>query len=112
MKTISTFFAAILLALTPESFVFAQPSTVTSSDVAPAAGDDMTVGEIRKIDKEGKKITLKHGEIKRLDMPAMTMVFRLREGTLTDTMQVGDKVQFKVEKQLGAYVVTELQAAK
>jgi Cu/Ag efflux protein CusF len=42
---------------------------------AQAATDDMTDGEVRKVDKEGGKLTLKHADIKSLDMPAMTMVF-------------------------------------
>ena len=42
----------------------------------PAAGGAMTEGEIRKVDMDNKKLTIKHGEIKNLDMPGMTMVFR------------------------------------
>ena len=44
---------------------------------ATAAGaDDLADGEVRKVDLEAGKVTLKHGDIKSLDMPAMTMVFR------------------------------------
>jgi Cu/Ag efflux protein CusF len=71
----------------------------------------MTDGEVRKIDLENKKITLKHGEIKNLDMPSMTMVFQVKDAALLATVQTGDKVKFKAEKVGSAYVVTQIQGA-
>ena len=110
MKTISTFLAVSLLAAAPISIGFAQQPAATTT--ATPISNDTTDGEIRKVDKDSKKITIKHGEIKNLDMPAMTMVFQVKDAAMLDTLQTGDKVKFKVEKQLGAYVVTELQVAK
>jgi Cu/Ag efflux protein CusF len=79
---------------------------------APLLAAAQTEGEIRKIDREARKITLKHAEIKNLDMPPMTMVFQLAEGAQLGTLKVGDKVRFKAEKgPAGGYVVTELAAA-
>jgi Cu/Ag efflux protein CusF len=77
----------------------------------PTAAADMTEGEIRKIDKDNKKLTIKHGEIKNLDMPGMTMVFQVRDNTMVDQVKVGDKVRFKVERAGSGFVVTELQQA-
>lgn len=71
----------------------------------------LSEGEIRKIDRDSKKITLKHGEIKNLDMPGMTMVFQLREAAMADQLKVGDKVRFRAEKAAGGFMVTELQPA-
>ena len=77
---------------------------------APA---DMTEGEVRKVDKDAKKITLKHGEIRNLDMPPMTMVFQVRDASLLDKVKPGDRVRFTAEKTAaGGYVVTGIQAAK
>ena len=73
---------------------------------------DMTDGEIRKVDKDAKKITIKHGEIKNLDMPAMTMVFQVKDPAMLDKVQSGDKVKFKVIKSDSGFVVTELQSSK
>ena len=78
----------------------------------PAAAGDMTEGEIRKVDKDTKKITIKHGEIKNLDMPGMTMVFQVENPALLDKVKAGDKVKFSAAKTGGAYVVTALEAAK
>ena len=68
-------------------------------------------GEVRKIDKAQSKITLKHGEIKNLEMPPMTMVFRLKDPKLLDNVAVGDKVKFAAEKIDGNYVVTQITKA-
>jgi Cu/Ag efflux protein CusF len=68
-------------------------------------------GEVRKIDKAQAKITLRHGEIKNLDMPPMTMVFRVRNAALLDAVAVGDKVKFSATKIDGDYVVTEIKKA-
>ena len=73
---------------------------------------DMADGEIRKIDMDNKKITIKHGEIKNLDMPGMTMVFQVKDPAMLTTVKTGDKVRFKAEKSGGAIVVTEIQPAK
>ena len=76
------------------------------------AAADMTDGEIRKVDKDAKKVTIKHGEIKNLDMPAMTMVFQVKDPAMLDKVQSGDKVKFKVIKSDSGFVVTELQSSK
>ena len=78
----------------------------------PAAAADMTEGEIRKVDKDTKKITIKHGEIKNLDMPGMTMLFQVKDPAMLDRVKVGDKVKFKAEKAATGIVVTEIQMAK
>jgi Cu(I)/Ag(I) efflux system periplasmic protein CusF len=66
-------------------------------------------GEVRKIDKAQAKITLRHGEIKNLDMPPMTMVFRVKDPAWLDTLAVGDKIRFQVEKIDGQYTVTAVR---
>ena len=76
------------------------------------AAPSMTDGEIRKIDKENGKITIKHGEIKHMDMPAMTMVFTAKDKALLDKVQVGEKVQFIVIQDAGKMVVTDIQPGK
>ena len=79
--------------------------------IAPS-GADMADGEIRKVDIENKKITIKHGIIKSLDMPGMTMVFQVKDAAMLDKFKTGDKVRFTAEKADGAIVVTEIQSAK
>lgn len=77
---------------------------------APGARS-MTDGEVRKVDKAASKVTVKHGPITSLDMPAMTMVFQVRDATLLDKLATGDKIRFAVEQQQGAYVITAVEKA-
>ena len=92
---------------------------VASLSLSPALADDahhkqgaLTDGEIRKVDKGTKKITIKHGPIQNLDMPAMTMVFRVKDPAMLDMVKAGDKVKFQAEKLGGAITVTDIEAVK
>ena len=69
-------------------------------------------GEIRKVDKDAKKLTIKHGPILNLDMPAMTMVFQVKDPAILDKVKAGDKVKFQAEKLGGAFTVTGIEPAK
>ena len=73
---------------------------------------NMADAEVRKVDKDAKKITLKHGELKNLEMPAMTMVFQVKDTALLDKVKAGDKVKFRAEKVVSGYAVTEIEMAK
>jgi len=89
----------------------ASTSLLAQTAVA-AKGAEMTSGEVRKVDLEAQKITLKHGEIKNLEMPGMTMVFKATTLSLLDKVKAGDKVNFAAEKRDGAFVVTAIEVAK
>ena len=77
-----------------------------------ALAQAMADGEVRKVDKDNKKITLKHGEIKSLDMPPMTMVFQVSDAALLDKVKPGDKVQFNAIEQGGKLTVTDIKPAR
>lgn len=85
------------------------PVPVASAAGAPEA--DLTDAEVRRIDKASGKITLRHGEIKNLDMPPMTMVFQVKEAALLEGLKAGDKVKFRAVKEGGQYRVTEITPA-
>ena len=73
----------------------------------------LTDGEVRKVNLESGKITLKHGEIKNLDMPPMTMVFTARDKALLKDLKAGDKVRFAADKDAaGDLVVTTIERAR
>jgi Cu/Ag efflux protein CusF len=103
---------ALVLASSFAAPVWAQAKAVEHAahpTASAAATDEMADGEIRKVDKASAKITIKHGEIKHLDMPPMTMVFQVKGAALLDKVRAGDKVRFRAEQQGGAYVVTEIR---
>lgn len=66
-------------------------------------------GEVRRIDKENGKVTLRHGPLEGLDMPAMTMVFRARDPALLDRLKVGDRIRFRAAKENGTFVLTGIE---
>ena len=106
--TKNTFLATVSLAL---AAAFGG-AAVAATDAAPAAASaaaTLTAGEIKKIDAAQGKVTIKHEAIQNLDMPAMTMVFRVASPDLLAKAQVGDKVQFRAESNAGAMVVTEIR---
>ena len=78
----------------------------------PGDAVDMTDGEVKKIDKEAGKITLRHGELKNLGMGAMTMVFRAKDPAMLTQVKTGDKVKFVAERVDGAFTVVQLVPAK
>ena len=76
------------------------------------ASASMTDGEIKKVDQATGKVTIKHGEIKHMDMPGMTMVFTAKDKSLLSNVKPGDKVKFMVVNEGGKMVVTDIQPAQ
>jgi Cu(I)/Ag(I) efflux system periplasmic protein CusF len=108
-------FASIIIAST--LFTMSAASFAASHASAPASAASATAlpiadAEIRKIDLENKKVTLKHGEIKNLDMPGMTMVFQVKDAAMLEKVKMGDKVKFTADKLNGAYTVMSLEIVK
>jgi len=95
---------AASLAQTAEPSAGRTPAAAATS--APSAD-----GEVRKIDREQGKLTLRHGRIENLDMPGMTMVFRVADPRMLEALKVGDKVRFSAENVNGALTVTSIEAA-
>jgi len=104
--------AALAMSLAATLPALAQPKADDhAAHHAPAAAD-MAEGEVRKVDKGAGKITLKHGEIKSLDMPPMTMVFGVKDPALLDQVKPGDKVLFKAVNEAGKFTISNLQVVK
>ena len=107
------FLSATALAITALAGnpVFAQMN-MDHGKMGMAAAPGMTDGEVRKIDKDAGKITIKHGPIKHLDMPPMSMVFTAKDPALLDRVKVGDKIRFHAADEAGKMIVTDIQLAK
>jgi Cu/Ag efflux protein CusF len=112
--TLATALALPLAITLPATAQTAAPAAAKS--VAPmgamTAPGDMTEGEIRKISKDTGKLTIKHGPIKSMDMPPMTMVFTAKDPAMLDKVSVGDKIRFVVADEGGKMQVTEIQPSK
>lgn len=97
----------LLSALAMATPLYAQPVTPSAAQAAM-----MSEGVVRKIDAANGKITLRHGPIANLDMPAMTMVFRVQPVELLNTVKVGDTIRFHAERLDGVFSVTAIQPAQ
>jgi Cu(I)/Ag(I) efflux system protein CusF len=73
------------------------------------AAPTMVDGEIRKVDKDAAKLTIKHAELSNLGMPPMTMVFKVQDQAMLGRVAVGDKVRFAADKVQGVLTVTALE---
>ena len=109
-KGILTIAALGVMALTPIAGVAQTTKNHGAMRMADAAA--MSDGEVRKVDKETGKLTIKHGPIKSLDMPPMSMVFTAKNPVLLDKVKVGDKIRFHAVDEGGKLVVTDIQPAK
>ena len=87
-------------------FTAAHDPKAAASDATP-----MVAGEVRKVDKDAGKLTLRHEPIPHLDMPNMTMVFRVQEASMLDRVKAGDKVRFAAQKIGGQYTIVRMEAA-
>lgn len=116
MKHASTLVVAFVMSLTPVA-AFAGGDhghgTKPPTDAKAAAEKTpMAEGEVKKVDKDAGKVTIKHGEIKNLEMPAMTMVFRVKDAAMLDQLKPGDKINFAADKVNGNFTVTKVEIAK
>lgn len=102
----------VLLAIGVGAPTFAHATSHQKSATMSKAGDAYVDGEVRKVDKDAGKITIKHGPLAILDMPAMTMVFRAKDPAMLDKVKAGDSIRFKAEKLGGVFTVTEYQPVK
>lgn len=83
-----------------------------STSAKPAiATDDLSEGEIRKVDTAQGKMTIRHGELKNLDMPGMTMVFSVKDAAWLKQFKEGDKIRFRAEMIGNGLMVTQINSA-
>jgi Cu/Ag efflux protein CusF len=130
MKPLTHCVVALLLASALGSVLAQAPASADGHDshhpaatpAAPAAQEapgstsadqsDLSEGEITRWDPRTLKVTMRHGEIKNLGMPPMTMVFRVNDANMLAPFQPGDKVRFQVERQSTGYFITRMEAAR
>ena len=104
--------ATLFAALAGFGALDATHATTHDTTQAHAQHHALADGEVRRVDKETKKVTIRHGAIANLDMPPMTMVFQVKDVAMLDSVKAGDKVRFSADKVDGAYVVTQMEQAK
>ena len=91
---------ALALAV-PLAVLIARP--VVAQEVQEATAS----GEVRRVDIARERITIKHGAISDLELPAMTLVYHA-QASLLEGLRAGDKVRFTAKRENDRYVVTEI----
>lgn len=101
----------VMLAVFTAGHALAQAPAPAAGDAGQpaAASSEYSAGEVRRVDREAQKITLRHGPIPSLGMPDMTMVFRVSDPKALEGLKQGDKVRFKAAKIGGQYTLTALE---
>ncbi|MBO9656203.1 copper-binding protein [Agrobacterium sp. SOY23] len=94
MKTIVNITLAAALLLTAPFGAFAQ---------------EFTKGTVKKVDAAAKKVTITHEELKNLDMPGMTMVFRIKDDALLAKLKEGANIEFVAERADGKLIVAQVK---
>lgn len=109
MNRLAPLFAAGMFAATSAFAADDHAAHHPAAENVATAPEYLSEGEVRKVDKDAGKVTIKHGPLANLDMPPMTMVFRVEEPAMLDQVKAGDAIRFRVEKIGGNYTVTKLQ---
>lgn len=124
MNALSKLALAAAFTLSATAMAFAQQSDHSAHHASspqavqgPAAGDQksggvagqMVEGEVKKVNKETEKITIRHGELKDLGMPGMTMAFRVKDPAMLDQVKAGDKINFVASRVGGQLTVVQLE---
>lgn len=93
-----------------KSFKFiAAASLLSIAMAAPTFAQEYTAGEVTKVDTAQKKITIKHGELKNLEMPGMTMVFTVGDDAMLTKVKPGQKIEFTADRVNGRLTVTAIK---
>jgi Cu/Ag efflux protein CusF len=112
MKLITAAVAACVFCALP-AVAQTKPDDHPSHHPAAASSDaELADGEVRKVDKEAGKITIRHGEIRKLGMPPMTMVFGVKDKALLETLKAGDRIRFAAIDEGGRYTVTDVRVQR
>ena len=123
MNRIHTHFAALALVMSAialparaqEHSHEGHDQQAATADAATPSSQDWIPAEVRRVDAAQQKLTLKHGDIRHLDMPGMTMPFKLAPGVVSaaqlTAIKAGDKVEVRIESQQGQLTIVELRPA-
>ena len=83
-------------------------SKETNHDQIAASDSAMSSGTVTKIDAKWNKITVDHGPLENLDMPAMKMVFVLADPAMLEGLSEGAQINFVADRVNGKLTITEL----
>ncbi|MBW6496218.1 MAG: copper-binding protein [Burkholderiaceae bacterium] len=108
-------FTALLaaLALLPFASRAAQPGFAAATTVAGSTTSAPLVdGLVKRVDPAAGRVTIAHGPIPNIGMPAMTMVFKLKDPSWGARLKVGEQIRFSADEVGGQLIVTRLEGSR
>jgi Cu/Ag efflux protein CusF len=102
--------AWLLLALTALTLSPVLP--LAAAQLAQAQKPQAIDGEVTRINKDTRKVTIRHGPMPHLDMPAMTMVYAVKDPAMLDQVKVGSKIRFIGDKVDGQFTVLSIESVR
>ncbi len=101
-----------LAATAPAALAQTDHSQHMAPKKAAAAAPTQTAGVVRKVDPARGEVTIAHEEIRNLDMPKMTMVFKVRDPAWLGKLKAGDAIRFTADTVRGELTVTSYEASR
>lgn len=83
-----------------------------AAKAADAAQFAPSEGEVKRLDKAGKRVTIAHGPLENLGMPPMTMAFEVEDAALVDALKVGDRIRFVAGKEGRRYTARDVEVVQ
>ena len=116
-KSLPQCFALLAAALLTSTHALAQPPAADSHAAHHTAATnaqqaDLSEGEVTRVDVAALKVTLRHGELKNLNMAPMARVFRVQDAAKLAPLKAGGKVRVRAEQVKGAYYATRIEKAQ
>lgn len=117
MKLFSLFSLIALATVLPAAALAASEhahdhGAAPATTAKPMASTPMSEGQVKKVDSSAAKITIAHGPLESLAMPAMTMTFVVKQPAELKKIKVGDKIRFIAEIVDGVMTVAHLEPAR
>ncbi|EEW58685.1 copper-binding protein [Tritonibacter mobilis] len=101
-----TFEAACLILGHYESGMY---RAITVGEELAQSNEEYSSGTVKKIDTKSGKVTISHGPLNNLEMPAMTMVFRVADDAMLNQLKEGSAIEFVAQRIKGKLTVTTLK---
>jgi Cu(I)/Ag(I) efflux system periplasmic protein CusF len=89
----------------------AQVTAPGTEQAKPAQAQEMVSAEVKKVDKESGRVTLTHGEVKTLQIPATTMAYQVKDPGMFEMLNEGAKVRVALAKSATGYMVVAVEPA-
>ena len=112
MKHFAAFVVVLASAVAAPAFAGSDHAQHGASSAEASAPMEMVSGQVKKVDTARGRVTLAHGPLSNLGMPAMTMSFKVANASWIKQMKVGDKVRFMADRVDGVFTIVHFEPAK